>query len=295
MKLIATLSLIFFTGALFAQRDLTPSRKRDAFGTRDFNNYKPFGLSLNIGPTYTLTRTDRPLIQPPVTESGTRYQYERDPRGRLGFFLDVGMAHFPMKARNRLQNGKTFRLLSYWDWGIGIQQYSGAERMRVDRLSSTGEVLESLPSTARWSNTYAYGRIAAHNNIYIGKLIFIDNALGLNFDYQLSEITRNHNYDFTPAPQSFQNSPSLHLHYGLGIGFKLRRNLFLIPSGELPVFGIMEYRKGTPAISWFSSSYWPMKLRVKLIYLFKDKAKAGDCFNGSPEDAKRNKEYRQNR
>lgn len=295
MKGLIIIVCLAFTASAFAQRDLTPSRKRDAFGKRDFNNYKPFGLSINAGPTYTFTRTDKPLTQPMVSENGGRYQYERDPRGNLGFFLDLGMAHFPMKARNRLQNGKTFRLLSYWDWGIGIQQYGGRENMRVDRLSSTGEVLESIPSTARWSNSYAYGRIAAHNNIYIGKLIFIDNTLGLNFDYHLSEGNRIHNFDFTPAPQSFQRSPSLHVHYGLGIGFKLRRNVFLIPSGEVPVLGLMQWKQGTPAISWFSSSYWPMKLRVKLIYLFKDKAKAGDCFNGSPEDQKRNKEYMQNR
>jgi hypothetical protein len=293
-KLLSTILTLTIVFAAFSQRDLTPSRKRDAFGSRDFNNYRPYGLQISAGPTYNLTNSGSVLTQPSLSDGGQRYRYELSDKGRLGAFIELGMAHFPMTPR------KT-RLWSYFDWGLGLQMYSGTEDIRIDYLTSTNEVLKSENSKARWSNTMATARFTAHRNMYLGKKYFIDHALGINLDYRIATNTVPHTFDTqtfqngSPAEQVYSGEIAAQIHYGLGFGVKLRRNLFLIPSVELPVFGIAEWNKGNPSTLWFSSYYWPIKARVKLIWLFKQKSKPGDCNTGTPEDQKRAKEYRQNR
>lgn len=274
-----------------AQRDLTPGKRRDAFGgRRDFNNYRPFGIQLSLGPTYTMTRNDQPLTRVPVTDGGQRYQYTRDPRGNFGFFLDLGMAHFPMKPPKR-----KYRLISYVDWGVGLQSYAGKQNLTIDYLTAGGDILNSESETAKWSNIYTYGRITLHKNIYIGKKWFIDNGLGVNVDYRLSSNSLDHSTPFRIAPEKYQTNLSAQLHYGLGVGYKFTRGFFMVPSLETPVLGMSEWKNGNPSVSWFSSSYWPLKLRVKFIWLFKEKRRPEDCNSGSEEDRKRNKEYMQNR
>mgnify|MGYP005988233453 CR=1 FL=1 len=294
LKYITLIVLTVFSSSLLAQRDLTPRKRRDAFGgKRDFGNYKPYGIQLSLGPTYTLTRGDRPSYTVLTPANTPRYTHSRNPIGGLGGFLEIGMAHFPMSGRKKTGSGKSFRIVSYYDWGIGLQVNRGKEESKFENFNSDGEVANETESVARWNNTYATGRFSAHHNTYFGKRWFLDQALGFNFDYRLQSSSQNHSSEFVYMQQNFQGTSAFQLHYGIGMGYKLSRRSFLISSLQAPVLGLYEWNGGNPSTKWFSSSYWPTQLRIKLIYLFKDKSV--DCNGGSEEDRKRNKEYMQNR
>ncbi|MFT7344468.1 MAG: hypothetical protein ACI9XP_001053 [Lentimonas sp.] len=290
---------IFFLTVLFAftataQRDLTPNKRRSAFGKRDLSTYKPYGLQVQIGPNYTFTRKDNPLVK---SEEGApdRYQYTQDPNGAIGVFGEIGMAHFPMKTPKILLFGK--RLVSYYDWGVGIKYIGGEEITKTENLNSVGEIISTDVGSANFFNTRAYVRGAAHKNFYIGDKWFIDNGLGFNVDYRIASTVRNYfeSEVYYPETQKFSGEIFAQLNFDLGIGYKVKRGLYLIPGVRAPILGIYEFNGGSPKLNWFSSTYWPVLFHAKAIILFKDRGSKNGCAPGSVEDQKRNKEFMQNR
>jgi hypothetical protein len=294
-KLICSFFILTFSFSLLAQsrRDLTPSKKRNAFGKRDFNSYRPYGIQLSFGGAYTMTRTDSPMTKSEPDAPGARYQYQRDPSGRFGGFLELGMAHFPTNEPRFKIGQKSFRLISYVDWGLGIKYLSGAETMIIENLDAQENIISTDRSLATFNHVNAYGRFTAHKLFYFRNGHFIDNGLGLNFDYRVYEEVTNHEPDYIKEEQRYSKNPYFQLHYELGYGIKMRRGAYMIPGVQLPVLGMSEWNGGNPSIKAFSSSYWPILVKIKFIWLFKEKSKG--CNTGSEEDQKRNKEYMQNR
>ena len=112
--------------AVFAQRDLTPGKKRDAFGTsRSTCTLRNFGMQFQLGGTSYLTRLNNPEIEATPTESLFRGNYVHDPVGKLGAFAEIeGLFHFP-KKRSKLSQALKTILVSYYDYGIGFKYFRG--------------------------------------------------------------------------------------------------------------------------------------------------------------------------
>ena len=103
MKGIGIAIILLISLSSIAQRDLTPSKKSQAFGSRDFRNLNNYGIQFQLGPTYTITRLDknnRTTIADYAIDS-INGQYTHNPKGLLGFYAEIGMAHFP-KKRSKL-------------------------------------------------------------------------------------------------------------------------------------------------------------------------------------------------
>jgi hypothetical protein len=222
-----------------------------------------------------------------------RYRFVFVPSGKVGIGFDVGTATFNIKPP-RFKFGK---IVKYIDWGIGFNLYGVEE-------TTTEIIIINKTRTLIGSGSTYLGNIAArgtlHHQWYIPKTsIFFDNGLGLNLDFR---VLGSSSYDYkdivsdkNAAPFKFSKQFFAQIHYSLGVGFKIKRGSYLVPTMQLPIFGIYEWDKGNPRTYWYSSQYRPVIFRLKFIYLF-DRPKNSSCESfGTEDDRKRNEEYMQNR
>jgi len=248
------------------------------------------GIQFSFGPTYLMPSKS---ISGEITDnSGARGIYDIKPKGKLGFFAEFGMAHFPKWKGIPIKPLKKSRILDYVDWGIGYRQYAGEETTTI-QLNST------QIGNGEFRNGYLYGRISAHTLIYFGKKkidkarkYFIDQSIGLNFDYNLFPGDKNYKDNFSQYQNelSFQKPLMVQMHYSLGIGIRLNRAWMMIPGAQIPILGIHEWNGFNAKLNWFSSQYWPVQAQIKFIKLFERAPKCGAY--GDPKDAEFDKKFR---
>jgi hypothetical protein len=295
MKYLFTCLFLGCLALTYGQRKFSMGNKKSDFfgnGAQDNRALSNTGLQIGIGPTYMFEK-DSTFFEGP----GGRNRYVFTPSGKLGIGIDIGTATFNMKPP-RFKFGK---IVKYIDWGIGFNLYGVEE--------TTSKITDLSRAIIGSGSTYL-GNIAArgtlHHQLYIPKTsIFFDNGLGLNLDFRLlgsNSYDYNEGYSFeeiaadkNAAPFKFSKQFFAQLHYSLGIGFRIKRGSYLVPTMQLPIFGIYEWDKGNPRTYWYSSQYRPAIYRLKFIYLF-DKPKNSSCESfGTEDDRKRNEEYMQNR
>lgn len=289
------------------QRDLSPkkgsSRGKMFGGAADRRELRNYGFQFSAGPNYTLTRLHNETIRF-QSNSGRPVDYTIDPSGRIGGFVEIGMAHFPM-GEPKLKFIKK-RFLSYYDWGLGFKYIGGKEATDINNYDPTGTLILSsqhgdgndvATTTKGFYNGYVSGRFSLHKNIYFGEKYYLDNGLGVNFDYRV--LTGTQKYVGTSTiglsgaqPQHFHKPLVAQIHYDIGFGIKIRRGSYLIPGIQIPILGLAEFHKGNPSLQWYSSNYLPVFFHLKFIKLL-EKKKTSGCNTGSEEDRKRNKEYMQ--
>ena len=248
------------------------------------------GIQFSFGPTYLIPSK---AISGEITDNnGARGIYEIKPKGNVGFFAEFGMAHFPKWKGIPIKPLKKSRILDYVDWGVGYRQYSGEEATTI-QLNST------QTGNGEFRNGYLYGRISAHTLIYFGKKkidkarkYFIDQSLGLNFDYNLFPGDKNYKDNFSQYAEElvFQKPLMVQMHYSLGIGIRLNRAWMMIPGAQIPILGIHEWNGFNAKMNWFSSQYWPVQAQIKFIKLFERAPKCGAY--GDPKDAEFDKKFR---
>jgi hypothetical protein len=281
--LLILVSLICF-GSVIAQKK---SRKDFFGGPKDYRNLSNKGLTFSLGTTYTFTDTSSFYID-------ERTDYKFQPKGKYGFFAEIGTVAFNLKK----PKFKWGNLIKYTDWGIGFNLYGGSENTIVYNSAEKSEKQVSFGSFYLGNVT---GRLTFHHTFYIPKTtIMIDNGLGINLDYR---VLKNSSFDKTPEElaalnintQTYSGNFFAQLHYNLGIGVKLKRGSYIIPTMQIPILGMYAWNKGSARTNWFSSDYLPVIFKLKFIYLFEKRSKGG-CENfGSEEDRKRNEEYMQNK
>jgi hypothetical protein len=248
------------------------------------------GIQFSFGPTYLIPSK---TISGEITDNnGARGIYDIKPKGNVGFFAEFGMAHFPKWKGIPIKPLKKSRILDYVDWGIGYRQYAGEETTTVQlNATETGN--------GEFRNGYLYGRISAHTLIYFGKKkidkarkYFIDQSLGLNFDYNLFLGDKNYKDNFSQYQNelSFQKPLMVQMHYSLGVGIRLNRAWMMIPGAQIPILGLYQWNGFNARMNWFSSQYWPVQAQIKFIKLFERAPKCGAY--GDPKDAEFDKKFR---
>jgi len=248
------------------------------------------GIQFSFGPTYLIPSK---TISGEITDNnGARGIYDIKPKGNVGFFAEFGMAHFPKWKGIPIKPLKKSRILDYVDWGIGYRQYAGEETTTIQlNATETGN--------GEFRNGYLYGRISAHTLIYFGKKkidkarkYFIDQSLGLNFDYNLFPGDKNYKDNFSQYQNelSFQKPLMVQMHYSLGVGIRLNRAWMMIPGAQIPILGLYQWNGFNARMNWFSSQYWPVQAQIKFIKLFERAPKCGAY--GDPKDAEFDKKFR---
>ena len=237
------------------------------------------GIQFSFGPTYQLTNGRSDWKQVPNTWNN---EYNTHPKGKIGFFTEIGMAHFP-KWTPFFSN----RLLDYFDWGIGFKSLAGKEETQL----TWGSTIES--GVGEYRNGYLTSRFSAHTLIYVGKKkidlakkYFIDNGIGFNFDYNLWGRNQEYSGFFVPFDQNFHPKFVMQLHYNIAYGIRFNRALMCLPGIQLPILGIYKWNGFGANMQWFSSNYWPIQFNIKFIRLLEKKPKCAPVYNNSFERQK---------
>ena len=100
MKHLITLLILGIASTSFAQKDFTPNSRKKAFGKVDRRQLRLTGLQVELGPAYTFSPRK---LTGDFTDGGTRGNYEVDPKGRFGGYIDIGLAHY---LKNPIALGK---------------------------------------------------------------------------------------------------------------------------------------------------------------------------------------------
>ena len=254
------------------------------------------GIQFNIGASYLLSSDE---LKGELVSGSGRGEYQITPNGKLGYFVELGFAHFPKWTGIPIKFLKKSRIIDYFDWGLGYKVLSGQETTSVDRFNSMNELISSSNGLGEFRNNSIFTRASAHSLIYYGKKKidkarkhFIDNSFGFNFDYTQTQGSQVYNDDYTDyaLPHEFQGQFNLQFHYSLGVGIRFNRAWMMIPAVEMPLIGIYQWNGFNAKMNWFSSQYWPVLLRVKFIKLFERVPKCGAY--GDPNDMKFDKKYR---
>jgi len=204
-------------------------------------------------------------------------------KGRLGYYVEAGMYHL-------LPYGRFFR---YLDWSIAWKNLKGAQDYTYE---TTIESSSTSIASGEGTNSFKYNFLLANvnlNNIWqIGNYSFIQNSLGLNFDYALGKKEEN------TSPYingSTFDKMVFAVHYKLGFGYKLNQKWFIIPSIETPILSIIPFENGRSAIGVFDLRYRPLIFTVRLAWL--RKPRANDCpkVDGPEGDKKRQEQYQMGR
>lgn len=300
MKHIITLLIVGLTTLSFSQKDFSPSSNKKAFGQVDRRNLRLSGLQIELGPAYSFTRLK--TLNGDFNESGSRGNYEIDPKGRFGGYIDIGMAHYLKKpiAIGNPEKKQTV-IFNMVDWGVGFKYIGGKEQTTINYTDFGGNVVSTDEGQDKFYNGYVTGRFSLHRSFTPKKWekVFFDTHIGFNVDYRLITADQTSNYHtafvepFSPAFQ-YHKPLVAQMHVGGGIGFKVRKGTNLFVGLRAPILGIHEWNRGNPAQAWFSSKYFPVFLHIKVINLFQKRSK-GSCngIESSEEDRKKNDEFMQ--
>ena len=255
------------------------------------------GIQFALGATYLIP--SKPITGIITDNTGPRRDFEIKPEGKIGFFAEFGMVHFPKWKGIPIKPLKKSRILDYVDWGLGFRQYSGKETTRLDYKNALGQIISTQTGTGAFKNGYVYGHFSAHTLVYVGKKkidkarkYFIDQSLGFNFDYNLIQGTKSYDNNFKQYQTDLKLKPFMaQVHYSLGFGIRLNRAWMMIPGIQLPVVGIYQWNGFNARMNWFSSQYWPVQAQIKFMKLFERTPKCGAY--GDPKDAEFDKKFRQ--
>lgn len=204
-------------------------------------------------------------------------------KGQIGLYFEAGMYHL-------LKYGRFFK---YLDWSIAYKGLKGAEDYSyTTQIESSSTTLAS----AEGKNSFKYKFLLANvnlNNIWqIGNYSFIQNAIGLNFDYALGK--KETNTSSLISGSTF-NRMIFALHYKLGFGYKINQRWFIIPSIETPILNIIPFEKGRSTLGVFDLRYRPLIFSVRIAWLRKPKANSCPTVDGPEGDKKRQEQYQQGR
>lgn len=299
MKHLITLIIIGLAASSFAQKDFSPSSRKKAFGQVDRRSLRLTGLQIELGPAYSFTRAKK--VTGDFTNAGSRGNYEIDPKGRFGGYVDIGLAHYlkkPIAIGDPTK--KRVVIFNMIDWGLGFKYIGGKEQTTINYTDVGGNTVSTDESGfEKFFNGYVTGRFSFHRSFIPKKWekVFFDTHIGFNVDYRLITADQTSNYHNTytaPFSQDIQYHKPLvaQMHLGASVGFKMRKGTNLFVGLRAPAVGIWEWNKAHPSNHWFSSRYWPVFLHVKVINLFQKRSKKScNGVDANPDDKKKNDEY----
>jgi hypothetical protein len=286
---------LFISTVALSQGGFEKSKKKG----NDYLQVRNHGYQFSLGPTYSFV--NQPLRGDIIVNQVDRGDYTITPEAKLGFYAEFGLAHFPKWKGTPIKALGKSRVMDYFDWGIGYRQINGLETTLLD-YNIPGQINSTITGEGQLRTGYLYGSIRAHSLIYFGKKVvvkvrkhFLDQSLGLNYDFQIRQDTLGYQNNFTAyqAPQLFQPNLAagmLQFNYQLGIGIRLNKAWILIPGVSVPIVTLAPWQGFNANIHWFSSTYWPVQAQFKVIKLFEAPPKCG--VYSTPEDREMEKQYR---
>ncbi|MEQ8625446.1 MAG: hypothetical protein RJQ00_03420 [Vicingaceae bacterium] len=187
----------------------------------------------------------------------TTYSYEVIGRGKWGYGIELGWYH----------SFKEPYFIHYLEAGVSYRVFRGAaehEGTLDNQLTSS-----FYKSDNTFSSQHLSAAIRAVNAKQLGKKSFLSTALGVNFNYEIAESYDRS--DFYPLDdEAFLNETSLQLHLQMGVGFRVSRQLILMPTIETPLITALPFDNLNPAFPFFSANYQPIIIGLRFMFIRED-------------------------
>lgn len=266
-------SLLIF--AMFLAQISFSQRKRPPIFPTDEPYFKNWGWYAGIGANYSLGvsgKTDASYNE----NTDTSFQYTFTPRGKVGMMIEGGAFYL-------LDN----KYVSVLDAGLRFNWFNGKENFEEYQVNQTlMDTVSNQNGNQQFSMMNISLRLDASNAIQVSKYGFIQNTLGLNFDYRFYDGQKvdpeNFSFPFEPFSLESQSAFQVQLHYKIAYGFRLDLMHYMIIGIDTPIFTALPWENGSPAFAFFSSEYLPLTLSVRVLFL--RKSNRPDCNKPAPLD-----------
>jgi hypothetical protein len=231
--------------------------------------FKNWGWKAGIGGNYTIPFSETKSIN--FNEnSDTTDIYNFNPIGKMGMMVEGGFFYL-------LENP----IVSYLDADVRVNWFNGRENFAGIRMDTVSQDTISTQGGYRsFSNFNVSIRLQANNTIHVSKYGFIQNTLGLNFDYLFYE---NQKIDPPIFPiENTANRFQFQLHYKLSYGLRLDLMHYMIVGVDIPLLTLYPWNDGGQMINMFESRYWPVTVSIQVMFL--QKTNRPDCNKPPPLD-----------
>jgi len=243
---------LLFSGSLFAQ-GVYGRKKPDIFPTD--GSMRRGGFYFAPGITYAMPRFKNEE-ETVFSNADTSYNALFDPNGKIGFYLEAGWF---VSTRDPI-------ILDYWDFGVAYKQLKGTEDFTGTLIR--GDSIDLLAGTGAFNDRHLTAHVNANKLLQTKDYQFVQFSLGANLDWRFGT-DRSYMADLT-ALNNWAFPPDLigQVHVKVGYGFRINKQLMIIPAIETPVFSIAPDDGGNfGKLQWFSSTYRPLIFSVRFLFL----------------------------
>lgn len=242
------------------------AKKEPIFPVNDIY-FKDWGWKAAIGGNYTIPLSGKTSITY-GEGSDTISDFLFSPVGKVGMMIEGGAFYL-------LDNP----IVSYLDADIRVNWFNGKENFAETRIEGgSGDTILSQEGYRSFSQFNVSLRLNANNTIQVSEYGFIQNTLGLNFDYLFYE-SQEINPPVFPL-QDPSDEFQMQLHYKLAYGLRLDLMHYMIIGVDVPVLTLFPWDDGKQTIAMFESRYWPLTLSVQILFL--QKSNRPDCKKPPP-------------
>jgi hypothetical protein len=190
--------------------------------------------------------------------------------GKIGVGFEFGRFHVIKKSR----------LISHVELLMGLKVFRGVERFTAVLDEPDRPEVYQLQGDGTFNHAYATMSFVATNSKQLGRDLFLENSLGINGDYQVGG---NQRYNRAGLPIELNDLSRFvfQAHYRLGFGFKISRQLLIVPTLETPIVTFYEYDDLKSTLHVFNSRYRPFIFRVRIFMM--DKKAGRKCPTKAPK------------
>ncbi len=201
-------------------------------------------------------------------------------KGKFGLYFEAGMYHLLPYSR----------IFKYLDWSIA---YKALKAQQDYNYSTSIESTNTNLTNGKGTNAFKYRFLTANlnlNNIWqIANYSFIQNSIGLDYNYALFGKKEVYNSAFV-NPSTFGKSV-FSLHYKLGFGYKLNKFWFIIPTLETPILNFIKFENFKSSLNVFDMRYRPIILSIRIAWLRRPRANECPPLPGTEGDKDRQDKY----
>jgi hypothetical protein len=217
--------------------------------------YRLGGFTVAPGITYTFPAK---AFSEQTTIRDTTYSLSTDPKGRMGWYLELGWFH-------SFANPSIFH---YMDFGLSYKQFKGEESVLLTRTVA-GSPVAAFSEKRDFSDQFLSGHYNLTHHRHFSRYGFVNNSIGANVDYAFS--TNRSGVLAHPAKETvFPEQLTAQLHYKLGIGWKASEQLLVVPSIETPILTVHSFDNFKSTLPYFHNRYRPIIISIRFLFIRQD-------------------------
>lgn len=194
-----------------------------------------------------------------VLDNGREVAYEEVGRGTWNAGLELGW----------YKTFEGYKVGDYFEAAVSYRRFSGVHYLEFDTLTP----LATVNSPIDFENSFEIQKFSialrAIDIAWQKPKSFLTWGFGVNYDYLFSSTYENEFPVGFESVSQFEDRHAVQVHFQLGYGFTVAKNIRFIPTLETPIVGFLP-ESPNPGLRFFDVHYQPLVIGLKLMFLRKD-------------------------